>query len=1016
MKSKQLLALGLSLVLALAAHSSDNPTFTLAAAPVAFAPVSNVPAVSVDTTYELTPLADATSAPVGIGPEGEAWVEAQLAGMSMPERLGQLFVARVHSDGSRGSLEAAQQLVSEYHVGGLCFFSGSPEAQVRWTNALQMASAKTPLLVSMDAEWGAAMRFGDQVRRLPYQITIGAANDLGLTREIGRETGRQLKRLGVHMSFAPVVDLNSNPANPVIGKRSFGEMPTRVGSLGMAYARGLADAGVLAVAKHYPGHGDTGVDSHVDLPVVQKSARALDTVELVPFRMLAQDQVAGIMTGHLAVPSFDKRNNRPASLSAAITEGVLRKRWKYQGLVLTDGLDMKGVTKHFGDDVLAVEALLAGNDLLVVPANIPAGIAALQLALIDKRLSAKRVDASVRRILAAKYKAGLGSYAPISEVNIQTEVDAPRIAALSERVYRAATTIVSARKDALPIIDVDKGRTAVISLGTDKLTDWQRSVARYALVSQLIIGKDLTTTAVDRWTGELGGYDRVLVGLHDLTWRAGDNYGLRPEYLRLLRGISKKTELTLVVFGTPYALSDLADLGALLVAYEDVPLAHKAAAEVIYGAVAATGTLPVSARPGFAVGTGVQTAATYRLLYSEPGNAGFGESRLPEIDRLMNQAVANRATPGGVVLAAHNGQVGYLKAFGKFTYEPNAERVDVNTVYDLASITKVAATTISVMRLHERGLISVYDPIGKHLPWLANTNKSDLIIQDIIAHQARLQAWIPFFEKTVARDESGKKALVAGLYSSSSTAGYATQVADRMYILDSYRDTMLAEIATSELLPGKGYKYSDLGFYIMAELVKEKTGLAVDVYAEREFYRPMGLRTTGFSPMKRMTANFTPPSEDDDYWRQSRVQGYVHDMGSAMLGGVSGHAGLFSSAGDLAVIAQMMLNDGFYGGRRYFKPETVRLFTTRHPASTRRGLGWDMAEVSSRGSSNVSELASAKTFGHLGFTGTAMWADPETGILFIVLANRTYPRMSRNGWHKDKYRPRLQSAVYGAME
>ncbi len=991
MKLKQILALGLSFVLALAAHSSGNPTFRLAAAPVALAPV-------------------------GLSPEAEAWVEAQLAAMTPAERIGQLFIARVHSDGKSGSLEAATALVGKYHIGGLCFFSGTPEAQVRWTNALQAASAKTPLLVSMDAEWGAAMRFTDQVRRLPYQITVGAANDLGLTRELGRETGRQLHRLGVHMSFAPVVDLNSNPANPVIGKRSLGETPTRVGSLGMAYARGLADAGVLAVAKHYPGHGDTGVDSHVDLPVVNKSALALDTLEMVPFRMLAQDQVAGIMTGHLAVPSMDKRANRPASLSAAITEDILRKRWRYNGLIVSDALDMKGVTKHFGKDDLAVEAILAGNDLLTVPDDIPAGIAAVARAVKAKRLSAERIDASVRRILAAKFAAGLGEYRPVSEVNVRAEVDAPQIAALSESVYRAAVTIAQDPRGELPFVDVDKGRTAVVSLGVDGPSAWQTSVARYAVVSQPIIGKTLSATAVDRWIAELGAYDRVLVGLHALNWRSGEGFGLRPEYVRLLRGLSAKTKVTIAVFGTPYVLTELRGLGSLVVAYEDEPLAQKAAAEVIYGAIGASGTLPVSARPHFAAGEGIATAHLFRLTYSEAANAGFGESRLREVDRLMERAVANRASPGGVLLAARNGQVGYLKAFGKFTYDQDAEPVDVNSVYDLASITKVAATTICIMRLHEQGLISVYDPIGTHLPWLAKSNKANLRIQDILAHQARLQAWIPFFEKTIGRDESGKKALVAGLYSPTSKVGYATKVTDRMYIMDSYRDTMLNEIAASELLPGRGYKYSDLGFYIMAELVKAKTGVPVDVYVEREFYRPMGLRTTGFQPLDRMATTVTPPSEDDDYWRQSRVQGYVHDMGSAMLGGVSGHAGLFSSAGDLAVIGQMMLNGGFYGGRRYFKPETVQLFTTRHPASTRRGLGWDMAELSSRGSSNVSALASAKTFGHLGFTGTAIWADPGTGILFIVLANRTYPRMSRNAWHTDNYRPRLQSAVYEAME
>ena len=948
-------------------------------------------------------------------PEADAWVAAQLAAMSPEERIGQLFVARVHSDGSAGSLEAATKLVAERHIGGVCFFQGTPEAQVEWTNALQAASAKTPLLVAMDAEWGVAMRFAGQVRRLPYNVTLGAADDLGLTREIGRETGRQLQRLGVHVSFAPVVDLNSDPANPVIGKRSFGEEPTRVGKLGMAYARGLADAGVLAVAKHFPGHGDTGVDSHVDLPVLDKSAEQLDTLEMVPFRMMAQDKVAGIMTGHLAVPRMDGRPNRPASLSAEVTRDVLRKRWKYQGLVVTDGLDMAGVTKHFSDAEIAVEAVRAGNDLLLIPSNIPAGIAALRRAVNTGELTQARVDASVERILRAKYAAGLAEYAPTPETGVKADLDLPAIDALSERVYRKAVTVVRAA-DSLPIVDVAEGRTAVVSLGAERLTEWQRAAARYAPVSQPVLGKRLSAADVDKWTESLAAYDRVLLGLHDLNWDRGANYGLTPEALRLLRGLRGKTKVTLVAFGCPYVIGALAGLGDLIVAYEDTPLAQKAAAEVVYGAIGASGTLPVSAGRFFPPGTGLVTSPVYRLVYSQAANAGFSESKLRELDRLMNQAIADRATPGGVVLAAHDGQVGYLKAFGTFTYDKGADRVDVSTVYDLASITKVAATTIAVMRLHEQGKISVYDPIGEHLPWLANTNKARLRILDIVAHQARLQAWIPFYQKTIVEEKGAPRAFVPGLYSTRSKAGTSTPVTDELFILDSYRDTMLAEIANSDLLPGAGYKYSDLGFYIMAELVQHKTGVPLDAYVEREFYRPMGLRSVGFRPMERMASAFVPPTEEDDYWRSARVQGYVHDMGSAMLGGVSGHAGLFSNATDLAAIGQMMLFDGFYGGRRYFTPETVRLFTTRHPKSTRRGLGWDMAELSSRGSSNVSALASARTFGHLGFTGTAMWADPETGILFLVLANRTYPRMSRNLWHKDRYRPRLQEAVYQALE
>ncbi len=948
-------------------------------------------------------------------PQADAWVEAQLTGMSTEERVGQLFVARVHSDASQGSLADAEQLVREQHIGGLCFFQGTPEAQVAWTNQLQAASAKTPLLVSMDAEWGVAMRFGEQFRRLPYAMTIGAANNPELTRAIGRETGRQLRRLGVHVSFAPVADLNSNPANPVIGRRSFGEDPNRVGQLAMAYARGLSDGGVLAVVKHYPGHGDTEVDSHVDVPIVRKSMAALDTLELVPFRMLAQDGVAGIMTGHLAVPAVDSRSNRPASLSAAITGEVLRKRWKYEGLIVTDGLDMAGITKHFSPAQAALEALQAGNDLLLIPKDIPAGIGAIVQALKDKKLKPEVVDAAVRRILRAKYAAGLANYTPSIEAGASAEVNLPKVDELSEQLYRAAVTVVRDQTVELPLANLVGIRAAVVSLGQGGMSDFQRSVARYMPVSQLMVPLKLEEAAVTEWQRSLSAYDVVFAGLHDLNFDAKKGYGLKEEHLTLLRGLGAKTRVVVVAFGTPYLLPNLEGFDNVVLAYEDRPLAQKAAAEVIFGATPLFGTLPVSAGTGLPRGLGKQSGSLARLLYSDVGRAGFGESGLQQVDGIVASAIAAHATPGGVLLAARNGEVGYLKAYGKFTYDAGSLPVDASTVYDLASVTKVAATTLAIMRLHEQGLISVYDTIGQHLPMLVNTNKAPLKIYDILAHQARLEAWIPFFEQTVT-STGGVKQHLPGIYTSSSKAGYSIPVTEKLFIADAWRDTIWRQIGASALLPGRGYKYSDLGFYIMAEIVREKTGMELDAYVEREFYKPLGLSTMGFRPMQRLSTQQVAPTEDDTYWRFGRVQGYVHDMGAAMLGGVSGHAGLFSSVNDLAVIGQLMLNDGYYGGQRYFKPETVRLFTTRHASSTRRGLGWDMAELSSRGASNMSELASAKTFGHLGFTGTCMWADPETGVLFVWLTNRTYPRMSQNKFNSDRYRPRLQSALLEGLE
>ena len=945
----------------------------------------------------------------------DTWVEAQLAAMDLPTKIGQLFFARAHSDGSEGSLASVQRLVTKQKVGGVVFFSGTPSAQATWTNQLQ-ASAKTPLLVAVDAEWGLAMRFGDEAAaRFPYALTMGAANDEELTREIGRETGRQLRRLGVHMSFAPVADLNTNYANPIIGRRSFGEIPLRSGRLATAYARGLRDANVLAVAKHFPGHGDTDRDSHVTLPTVGGSRARLDSVELLPFRMLTQDGVAGVMTAHLNVPALDP-SGTPSSLSPAFAQDLLRGSWDYEGLIVTDGLDMAAVSELHPAGELAVRALLAGNDILLIPEDIPAGIAGIQRAVTSGRVSRDRLEASVRRILRAKYKAGL-TQAParIFPNGLRSELNSPRSADLSERLYRRAITVVRHSTVELPLLRIDTLSTAILSLGTTGPTPFQHACADYARNRRYTIEGELSGVEQTRWVDQLSAHELVIVGLHDMSWRNSDNYGILQSHLSVLRRIPSGTEVVIVLFGSPYALELVADFENLLVAYEDEPLAQKAAAEVIYGATPGFGSLPVTTRYGFRAGLMSPTASAFRLRRSTPGNAGFSESDLRKVDELAEQAIRTRATPGGVVLAAHDGDIGLLRAYGRHTYEKSSPEVDPETVYDLASITKIAAATISIMRLHEEGTISVYDRIDKHLPWLKGTNKGALRINDMLAHRARLKPWIPFYERTIVKSSSGRKSHNRDIYASSATGAFSVPVTEKLFITGSYRDSIYQLISDSELRTRSGYRYSDLGFYLMAAIVEEKTGYPLDEYAEREFYRPLGLRTMGYNPLKRMDVSRVPPTEEDNYFRFGTVQGYVHDMGAAMLGGVSGHAGLFSNARDLAVLMQMLLNKGYYGGRRYFKPETVALFTTRHPQSTRRALGFDMAELSSRGSTNMSPLASAKTFGHLGFTGTCAWADPETGIVFVWLTNRTYPRMSPNKFGKENYRPRMQGAVYEAL-
>ena len=951
--------------------------------------------------------------------QAKLWVDSVLADLDTAQRLGQLIVARAHPDGSRGTLAEFTALVDAAAVGGVCFFGSSPQQLADWTAALRADTVRLPLLFALDAEWGPAMRIGSELSgRLPYALTQGAANDPALTRELGQEAGRQLRLLGIDMSLGPVADLNSNPDNPVIGRRSFGEQPIRAGRLAQAFARGLADAGVLAVAKHFPGHGAPSIDSHEGLPTLDATRAQLDSTDLVPFRLLAQDGIAGIMTGHLAVPALDPRVGVPASLSPGITEGILRNEYKYEGLVVSDGLDMAAVQDStLAPGEVSVRAFLAGNDVLLLPPDPLAAHQALLQAMRAGRFDGYRLESSVRRVLLAKY-AALQRRLPEEQLSgtVASRLGDFKLRSLNERLYRAAVTPARLRTAQLPLGEVGTVRTAVLSIGSPagEPSPFQSTAELHQPLSMLHLGKPLDRLEVERWTEQLSSYDRVLVGLHGLS--SDGDYGLVASHLRVLRAAALKTEVIVVVFGSPYALRRLAGLPNVLVAYEDTPMAQRAAAEVIYGSTRARGTLPVSVPGGFRAGRAAPTGGTtFRLRLSTAANAGMSELKLNRLESIVEEAMRTQATPGGVLLAARDGEIGAFRSYGKFTYEDEALPVDLNTVYDLASVTKVAATTLAIMKLHEQRRISVYDSLGRYVVRLRGTNKGSLVIADILAHEARLRPWIPFYESTILTDKEGARSYRPDVYAPQRGGPYGTSVTDRLFIADAYRDTVYNQIYRSELRSQTGYRYSDLGFYLMAVLVEEMTGQTLDEYVYQEFYRPLGLRTIGFNPLERLSLERIPPTEDDDYFRFGRVQGYVHDMGAAMLGGVSGHAGLFSDAYDLAVIMQMLLNEGYYGGRRYFEPATVRLFTRRHPQSTRRGLGWDMAELSRKGGGNMSPLASARTFGHLGFTGTCAWADPETGVVFVWLTNRTFPKMTPNLFGKENYRPRLQGVVYESL-
>jgi beta-N-acetylhexosaminidase len=942
-----------------------------------------------------------------------AWVDSVYRSLNDDERVGQLLMLRAHSDKGAAYEQEVEALLRQTWAAGLCFFQGTPERQAELTNQYQSMS-RVPLLISMDAEYGLGMRLASCIT-FPRQMTLGAIrNDPYAVYFLGLEMARQCRRLGVHVSFSPSVDVNNNPANPVINDRSFGELPVIVGFLGTEYMRGLQDGGVLASAKHFPGHGDTDVDSHYALPVLAKSRAHLDSFELLPFEMLIDRGVGSVMVGHLNVPAYDARPKYPASLSRPLIDGLLRKQLKFNGLVFTDAMEMRAVTDSFPAGEAAVEALVAGNDVVLLPAEPLLAHAAIRRALAEGRYDRQQMETSVRRVLATKYRYGLTTPQRVEVANIWRDLNTPEAYALKHDLFRQAMTLV--RYGDLHN-DFFRGkmphpRTATLALGEPEgATIFQKTLGQLAPMTHFGVGKTLDSLEVQRWLDTLGTYDLVYVSHHKTRSRQRDNFGLSPGQIELVNRLCERTSVRLTVFGNPYSLRYFDAVPSLLLAYTEDPMAQELAAQAWFGAVPVSGSLPVTASPSAVAGQSWRSKDwDGPLAYGLPEQVGMSSDTLALMDALVQEMIASGAAPGCQVLVAKNGKVVWHKAYGYHTYDQTTP-VTTETIYDLASITKVAATTLSAMWLSDQGQLDVAAPMANYVPELRQTNKKDLKIGDILVHQAGLQAWIPFYEKTI---DANKRPLTR-LYRSIPDAEYQVPVAPNLWLKNAYRDTVWQLIFDSELRADKSYKYSDLTMYLTARAIENQSGEPVDVFAAKHFYAPMGLSTTCYNPWKLGLAPRCAPTEQDDYFRQQRVQGYVHDMGAAMLGGVSGHAGLFSNANDLAKLFQMLLDGGTYAGQQYLRPETVARWTSRYGGSTRRGLGFDMKELDPKATQNMSPLASDRTFGHAGFTGNVVWADPDEQLIFIFLSNRTFPTMTNNKLISGDYRPRLQSIAYRSI-
>jgi beta-N-acetylhexosaminidase len=961
-------------------------------------------------------------------PAADHWVDSVFKTLSKKQKIAQLMVVRLSAIGPNRTVifydKEVEEAIRKYNIGGICLFQGGPVTQATILNRLQQI-AQTPLLVTIDAENGVGMRM-DSVLPLPRQMMLGAVQDPSLIYEYGRVVGEQCKRIGIQVNYAPVVDINNNPNNPVINDRSFGEDKYKVAEYGIAYVKGMQDVGVMGCAKHFPGHGDVDVDSHLDLPVINKSKTQLDSLELYPFSQLFKAGVGSVMVAHLAVPAIDNTEHMPTSISYNNVTQLLRKEMNYNGLTFTDALEMKGVAKYFPDGEASRQALIAGNDMLCLPGDIPGSIKKIRKAIRRKKLKWADINERVKKVLYAKYTYGLANWQPVDTTNLVADLNR-NVTSIRKRIAENALTLLRNNDPAIfplhknrlnnddlstfPL--VGDRRIAYVGVGISGDNAFAKEVIKdyNARVYYFDYKKDSSTVA-PLLQQLKDSFDVVIIGLHKMARYPANNFGISNAAMQLIQGIQQQQKNITLVFGNPYAIKNMCNAPVLIAAYEDDDITQTIAADLLYGRFIPKGKLPVTVCPSLKYGEGV---VAKRLLPSAPAaQLGFDAAKMNRaIDSIVTDAIAKHAIPGAVVLVAKDGKIAYEKAFGYLSYD-STEVVYPETIYDLASVTKIMATTLSVMKLYDEGKLDLQKTLGDYLPWVKKSNKAPLKLWNILLHQAGLKAFIPFYRETL--DAAHDYAPLPTIYRTSPDSIYSVRVAANLYMRKDWEDTIYKRILQSELGPQGKYIYSDNDYIFLGKIVEAITHMPLDQYVKKTFYDKLNLSFTGFKPAERFPVNYMAPTEKEKFFRAQLLQGDVHDPGAAMFGGVAGHAGLFSDAYEVAILAQLLLNGGTLNGQTFFSRTTVDFFNQYHSDSSRRGLGFDKPERdnATRAEPYPCAYASPETFGHTGFTGTCFWVDPKYNLVYVFLSNRVNsPNPAK--FLQMSVRPKVQDAIYQAL-
>ncbi|MCK5029209.1 MAG: serine hydrolase [Bacteroidales bacterium] len=973
--------------------------------------------------------------------EEQQWVNSVMKKMSLEEKIAQLFMVAAYSNKDQKHINEITYLINKYKIGGIIFFQGGPGRQANLTNHYQSLS-KTPLLIAIDGEWGLGMRL-DSTISYPRQMLLGAIQDDSLIYNMGYDIGEQMKRLGIHINFAPVVDVNNNPLNPVINVRSFGDSPENVSNKSIMYMKGLQDAGIIATAKHFPGHGDTNTDSHYTLPTVPYDRSRLDSIELYPFKRLIDSGVQGVMVAHLNVPELGTKRDTPTTLTKSVVTDLLKEELGFEGLIFTDALNMKGATKYYDPGEIESLAIEAGNDVLLFPVSVSKGINKIKKQVRKGVISKERIEESCRKVLEAKYRAGLNKVdkkiAQVETVDLEKDLNSLMYEVGRRDLIESGITMIRNEKRAIPVKKIKNKKFASIALNSSEITEFQKTLSKYAKVDHFVYNENSEDSVFET----LKNYDAVFVSVHNTSYWPSNNYKVNLHYLDKVAVLSNDTKVILSLFANPYSIRKyqmLNNFNAIIVGYSDENEVQTAVAQAIFGGIQISGKLPVEINNEYPSGTGLESKKKIRLSYGIPEQEGLSSGILEKIDSIVLNSIEQRATPGCQILIARNGRVILEKEYGYHTYlKQNTVKRD--DIYDIASITKIAATVPSLMKLYEDSLFFLDSKLFDYLPELDTTNKGSLNIKDILTHQAQLNGWIPFYYSTLETlypDQKllnnkfteefpyklGNHAFMAknfkfkdDIYSPYPKEGYSTKIASDFYVLDTYHDTIYDKIRQSNLIESKAYRYSDLGYYYFYKIIENYTGAIFQDYVDTVFYDEIGAYRTTFLPLEKFDKSVIVPTENDQVFRRQLLHGYVHDPGAAMLGGVCGHAGIFSTAGDLAKLMQMYLNGGEYGGFKYFNKETIDLFTTSPflENNNRRALGFDKPQMDYSKSGPTCQCVSGSSFGHTGFTGTIAWSDPEEQIVYIFLSNRIHPDQDNSKLIKMNVRTDIQELIYNAI-